>query len=51
LMLIGVNPAVYDQLKETECLKVLGAENVFMADRPGAGARKAYQQAQQFVQS
>jgi SulP family sulfate permease len=50
LMLIGVSPAVYDQLKETECLQVLGAENVFMADQPGAGAREAYQQAQQFVQ-
>ena len=50
LMLIGVNPAVYDQLKETECLKVLGAENVFVADQPGAGAREAYEQAQQFVQ-
>jgi hypothetical protein len=39
-------------LKDTECLKVLGtdAERVFMADQPGAGAREAYQQAQQFVQ-
>jgi SulP family sulfate permease len=50
LMLIGVNPAVYDQLKETECLKVLGEKNVFVADQPGVGAREAYQQAQQFVQ-
>jgi sulfate permease, SulP family len=50
LMLIGVSPAVYDQLKETDCLKVLGAENVFVADQPGAGATEAYQQAQQFVQ-
>jgi SulP family sulfate permease len=50
LMLIGVNPAVYDQLKETECLKVLGEKNVFVADQPGAGAREAYQQAQHFVQ-
>jgi SulP family sulfate permease len=50
LMLIGVSPAVYDQLKETECLQVLGEKNVFMADQPGAGAREAYQQAQQFVQ-
>ena len=50
LMLIGVSPAVYDQLKETDCLKVLGAENVFVADQPGVGAKEAYQQAQQFVQ-
>ncbi len=50
LMLIGVSPAVYEQLKETECLQVLGEKNVFMADQPGAGAKEAYQQAQQFVQ-
>jgi len=50
LMLIGVSPAVYDQLKETECLNVLGEKNVFMADQPGVGAKEAYQQAQQFVQ-
>jgi hypothetical protein len=46
----GVSPAAYDQLKDMDCLKVLGTENVFMADQPGAGAREAYQQAQQFVQ-
>jgi SulP family sulfate permease len=50
LMLIGVTPSVYEQLKVTDCLKVLGAENVFIADQPGVGAREAYQQAQQFVQ-
>jgi len=46
-----VNPAVYEQLKDTDCLKVLGAENVFMADQPGAAARQAYQKAQQLIQS
>ena len=50
LMLIGVTPAVYDQLKETECLNVLGEKNVFRADQPGVGDKEAYQQAQQFVQ-
>ena len=43
LMLVGVNPAVYEQLKDTECLKVLGAENVFVAEQPGASSRQAYE--------
>jgi len=50
LMLVSVTPAVYDQLKETECLKVLGAENVFVAERPGATSMQAFQKAQQLVQ-
>ena len=51
LMLVSVNPAVYDQLKETECLQVLGAENVFVAEQPGASSMEAYQKAQQLVQA
>jgi SulP family sulfate permease len=51
LMLVGVNPAVYEQLKDTECLQVLGAENVFVASQPGASAMQAYQKAQQLIQA
>ncbi len=51
LMLISVTPAAYEQLKDTECLQVLGAENVFVADQPGAAAMQAYQKAQQLVQA
>ena len=50
LMLVSVNPAVYDQLKETECLQVLGEKNVFVANQPGATIMHAYRQAQQIVQ-
>lgn len=50
LMLVSVSPAVYDQLKETECLQVLGEKNVFVANQPGATTGQAYQQAQQLVQ-
>ena len=51
LMLVGVNPAVYEQLKDTQCLKVLGAENVFVASQPGAASMQAYQKAQQLIQA
>jgi SulP family sulfate permease len=50
LMLVSVNPAVYEQLKETECLQVLGEKNVFVANQPGATIMHAYRQAQQMVQ-
>ena len=50
LMLVSVSSAVYDQLKETECLQVLGEKNVFVANQRGATTRQAYQQAQQLVQ-
>ncbi len=51
LMLISVNPAAYEQLKDTECLQVLGEENVFVADQPGASTMQAYQKAQQLIQA
>ena len=53
LMLVSVNPAVYDQLKETECLQVLGAdaERVFVAEQPGSSTMQAFQKAQQLVQT
>jgi SulP family sulfate permease len=50
LMLVSVNPAAYEQLKETECLQVLGAANVFVAGTPGASTNAAYQRAQQLIQ-
>jgi sulfate permease, SulP family len=50
LMLVSVNPAAYEQLKDTECLNVLGAENVFVAKQPGASTMQAFQKAQQLVQ-
>ena len=50
LMLISVTPAAYEQLKDTECLQVLGEANVFIASTPGASTKAAYQQAQQLVQ-
>ena len=48
-MLVSVNPAVYDQLKDTECLKVLGAEHVFVASQPGTSSKAAYEKAQQLI--
>jgi hypothetical protein len=50
-LMVSVNPAAYDQLKDTECLQVLGAENVFVAEQPGALSKEAYQKAQQLIQS
>lgn len=50
LMLVSVTPAAYEQLKETECLKVLGEANVFVASTPGASTKEAYQKAQQLTQ-
>ena len=49
LMLVGVNPAVYEQLAETKCLDVIGAENVFVASKPGESTLQAYQKAQQII--
>jgi len=49
LMLVGVNPAVYEQLAETKCLDVIGAENVFVASKPGESTLHAYQKAQQII--
>jgi sulfate permease, SulP family len=51
LMLVGVNPVVYNQLKDTECLKVVGDENVFVANQPGASSRQAYEKAQQLIRA
>src|SRR5512139_3646361 len=49
LMLVGMTPEAYEQLKDTECLQVLGAENVFVAEQLGAAAMQAYQKAQQLI--
>ena len=49
LLLVNVNPAVYEQLKDTESLKMLGAENVFVANQPGASSQEAYEKAQQLI--
>ena len=49
LLLVNVNPAVYEQLKDTESLKVLGTENVFVANQPGASSQAAYEKAQQLI--
>jgi sulfate permease, SulP family len=51
LMLISVTPTAYEQFKETECLKVLGEANVFVAGTPGASTNAAYQRAQQLIQA
>jgi sulfate permease, SulP family len=51
LLLISVNPAVYEQLEDTECLKILGTENVFVASQPGASTAQAFQRAQQLIQA
>jgi len=51
LMLVSVSPAVYEQLEETECLHVLGAEHVFVASEPGASTLQAYQKAEQLIQT
>jgi SulP family sulfate permease len=51
LMLISVTPTAYEQLKETECLKVLDEANVFVAGTPGASTKAAYQRAQQLIQA
>ena len=50
-LMVSVNPAVYEQLKDTECLKVLGAEHVFLASQPGASTMQAYEKAQQLIQA
>ena len=49
LLLVNVNPAVYEQLKDTESLKVLGAENVFVTSQPGTSSQAAYEKAQQLI--
>jgi SulP family sulfate permease len=49
LMLVSVSPAVYEQLAETECLGVLGTENVYVAGQPGESTLKATQRAQQLI--
>jgi SulP family sulfate permease len=51
LMLVSVNPAAYEQLKDSGCLQVLGEANVFVASTPGASTKAAYQQAQQLIQA
>jgi carbohydrate-binding DOMON domain-containing protein len=48
-VLAGVNPAVYEQLAETQFLVVLGAENVFVASKPGESTLQAYEKAQQII--
>jgi SulP family sulfate permease len=49
LILVSVDPAVYEQLKDTESLKVLGAENVFVASQPGASTAQANDRAQRLI--
>jgi len=51
LILVSISPAVYEQLAETEFLDVLGAENVFVASKPGESTMRAYQKAQQMIQA
>jgi SulP family sulfate permease len=51
LLLVGVNPAVYEQLKDTECLAVLGSENVFVSNKPSESNQAAYQKAQHLIQA
>jgi hypothetical protein len=38
-------------LAETEFLDVLGAENVFVASKPGESTMQAYRKAQQMIQA
>ena len=51
VLLVGVNPAVYEQLTETQFLVVLGAENVFVASKPGESTLQAYEKAQQLIKA
>jgi SulP family sulfate permease len=51
LILVSISPAVYEQLAETEFLDVLGAENVFVASKPGESTMQAYRKAQQMIQA
>ena len=41
LMLVGVDPAVRDQLAKTGVLKIIGEENVFLATPQLGGAMNA----------
>jgi SulP family sulfate permease len=50
LMLIGVSPPVYDQLRRTEMLAGLGEENVYLATRVlGGSARQAWADAHMWL--
>ncbi|MCB9114011.1 MAG: SulP family inorganic anion transporter [Caldilinea sp.] len=49
LMLSSVGPAVLEQLEETGCLAVIGADNVFPAGAPGESARLAYKRARHLI--
>jgi SulP family sulfate permease len=50
LMLIGVSPPVYDQLRRTEMLAGLGEENVYLATRVlGRSARQAWADAHMWL--
>jgi len=49
LLLTGVSAEVLEQLDETGCLTILGAENVFVAGQPGEAARLAYARALQLT--
>ncbi len=51
LMLVSVSPAIREQLEDTETLTILGAENVFVASKPGESTELVYQKAQQLIQA
>ncbi len=50
LLLVNISPGVREQLEDTETLAILGAENVFVAAKPGESTQAAYQKAQQLIQ-
>lgn len=49
LLLVHVSPDVVEQLEDTQVLKVLGAENVFAADKTGDPGVRAYARAQEIL--
>ena len=49
LLLANVSPDVYAQMKETLCLEVVGAENVFVSDNTHVSSANAYARAEQLV--
>lgn len=51
LLLVSVRPEVFEQLQDTQSLDTLGAENVFVAAKPGESSAKAYARAREFVET
>ena len=50
LMLVSVNPAAYEQLKDTECLKCWGLRTCLWPSSRAHPAMQAYEKAQQLIQ-